>query len=108
MKAITYPEYGKPDVLEEQELDIPSLKPGKILIKVHAAGVNPKDCLVRKGKFQLFTKKDFPKQLGYDFAGEVVETGEGIDTAKQGDRVYGMLNGWKGISYAEHLIAQPD
>ncbi len=108
MKAIVYNNYGRPDVLEEQEIDIPALGPDKILIKVYAAGVNPKDCLVRKGKFKLFTKKDFPKQLGYDFSGRVVETGQGIDTVESGDAVYGMLNGWKGVSYAEYLIAKPE
>ncbi len=108
MKAIVYNHYGKPDVLEEQELDTPLLKPKKILIKVHAAGVNPKDWLVRKGKFQLFTKKEFPKQLGYDFAGVVVETGVGIDTVKPGAPVYGMINGWTGTTYAEYLIAGPN
>jgi NADPH:quinone reductase-like Zn-dependent oxidoreductase len=108
MKAIVYNRYGKPDVLEEQEVGIPSLPPDRILIKVYAAGVNPKDCLVRKGKFKLFTKKDFPKQLGYDFAGVVAETGQGIDIVKPGDAVYGMLNGWTGTTYAEYLIAAPD
>ena len=107
MKAIVYNQYGTPGVLEEQELEIPALPPDRVLVQVHAAGVNPKDCLVRKGKFRLFTKKDFPKQAGYDFSGRVVEAGLRVDSVKPGDIVYGMLNGWKGASYAEYLVARP-
>jgi NADPH:quinone reductase-like Zn-dependent oxidoreductase len=63
--------------------------------------VNPKDVIVRKGKFRVATGKKFPLIVGHDIAGEVVEVGLGADLA-EGDLVYGMINDMAGRAYAEY------
>jgi NADPH:quinone reductase-like Zn-dependent oxidoreductase len=63
--------------------------------------VNPKDVVVRKGKFKIATGKKFPLIVGHDIAGEVVEAGLSCDFAK-GDIVYGMINDRAGRAYAEY------
>lgn len=79
--------------------------PGQLLIKVAAAGINPKDCLVRKGKFKRVTGQRFPRTPGYDFAGWVDYVGQGVEGFKRGDEVFGMLNGWTGGTSAEYILA---
>ncbi|MBW2191406.1 MAG: NAD(P)-dependent alcohol dehydrogenase [Deltaproteobacteria bacterium] len=63
--------------------------------------MNPKDVVVRKGKFQIATGKKFPLIVGHDIAGEVVEAGLGADLS-EGDLVYGMINDFAGRAYAEY------
>jgi NADPH:quinone reductase-like Zn-dependent oxidoreductase len=63
--------------------------------------VNPKDVIVRKGKFKALTGTKFPIIVGHDIAGEVVETGLGADLAV-GDQVFGMINDFAGRAYAEY------
>ena len=68
--------------------DIPKYVPGpgEILIKVHAVGLNPVDWKIHKeGIFN--ENATFPAVLGWDIAGEVDETGEGVTDFQKGDRV---------------------
>ena len=107
MKAIQLDGYGAPDVLVSRDVTRPLCRPGELLVRVRAAGINPKDCLVRKGKFRWFTGRRFPLGLGHDFAGTVEEVGRHVTDFQAGNPVYGMTNGWKGRAYAEFLVAQP-
>jgi len=103
MRAIQFHRYGRPEVLKLESAPQPRPGPGEVLVRVAAAAVNPKDCLVRKGKFAIATGHRFPLGVGYDFAGEVAELGAGVDDLREGQRVHGMLNGWRGRAYAEYL-----
>lgn len=66
--------------------DIPVPKPGsgEILVKVHAAALNPVDWKIHK--YGIFVQA-FPAILGTDISGEVEEIGEGVNDFKKGDRV---------------------
>ena len=66
--------------------DIPTPKPGpgELLVKVHAAALNPVDWKIQK--YGIFIET-FPAILGSDVAGEVVELGTGVSSFKVGDRV---------------------
>jgi len=75
MKAVVINSYGGNDVVEIRDMPVPSPCPGEVLIRVHAAGVNPVDWKVRNGELRIFTRKKFPKILGYECAGEVADTG---------------------------------
>ena len=103
MRAIVYERYGGPEVLQLRELPSPAPGAGEVLLEVHAAALNPKDSLVRKGKFQRVTGARFPRRLGFDVAGVVRAVGAGVQRLKAGDAVFGMMNGWAGGTVAEQV-----
>lgn len=107
MKAVQFDRYGPPAVLALREVAVPGCRSGQMLVRIRAAGVNPKDCLVRRGKFRWFTGRRFPLGLGHDFAGTVERVGCEVDGFQAGDAVYGMTNGWKGRTYAEFAAVSP-
>ncbi len=101
MKATVIHRYGAPQVLVNQEIERPQIKADEVLVRVKAAAINPKDCLVRKGNFKIFTGNRFPMPLGEDIAGEVAEVGKNVKNFVVGQPVYGMINGWRTGAYAE-------
>ncbi|HUP92039.1 MAG TPA: NAD(P)-dependent alcohol dehydrogenase [Solimonas sp.] len=105
MKAAVYDRYGPPEVIELRDVEPPRPARGEVLVQVVAAALNPKDALVRGGKFARMTGPDFPKRMGYDFAGRIAALGEGVAGWREGDEVFGMLNGWPGGACAEQLVA---
>lgn len=108
MKAAVTTRYGGLDALEIHDLPEPAPGRGEVLVAVRAAGVNPKDVLVRKGKFRTMTGRSFPQRLGYDWAGEVVAVGPGVTEAAPGDRLFGMVDGWKAGACSERVAAKLD
>ena len=101
MKKAINKKFGDVEAIEIIDVDKPKLATDEVLIKVMAAGLNPKDILVRKGKFKRLTGSKFPQGIGYDFSG-IVEQANGSDF-KKGDKVFGMLNGMLGRSCAEYV-----
>ena len=101
MRATVIDRYGGPEVLRPTTVPRPVPKRGQVLVRTRFIGVNPKDIIVRKGKFEVATGKKFPLLVGHDIAGEVVEAGLGADLAV-GDVVYGMINDFAGRAYAEY------
>ena len=101
MRAVLIDRYGGPEVLRLATVPRPVPRRGQVLVRTRFIGVNPKDVIVRKGKFQIATGKKFPLIVGHDIAGEVVEAGLGADLAI-GERVYGMINDFAGRAYAEY------
>lgn len=101
MHAVVIDRYGGPEVLRAANVPRPMPKRGQVLVRTRFIGVNPKDVIVRKGKFRIATGSRFPLLLGHDIAGEVVEAEVGADLS-QGDVVYGMINDFAGRAYAEY------
>lgn len=101
MRAVVIDRYGAPEVLRLATVPRPVPRRGQVLVRTRFIGVNPKDIVVRKGKFQVATGKKFPIIVGHDIAGEVVEVGLGADL-DEGDLVYGMINDFAGRAYAEY------
>jgi len=89
MKAIVLHAYGPPSNLKYEDFADPSPNPGEVLVRVHAAGVNPIDWKIRSGAMAKFYGTDFPWIPGYDFAGTVQALGEGVTGFAVGDRVFG-------------------
>jgi len=89
MKAIVLHAYGPPSNLKYEDFADPSPKPGEVLVRVHAAGVNPIDWKIRSGSEASRFPTNFPAILGYDFAGTVHALGEGVTGFAAGDRVFG-------------------
>ena len=106
MKAIIINQYGPSDVLQMQEVSTPAVKPNQVLIRVHAAGVNPSDWKMRRGDFKLIPVK-FPKILGSKCAGIVDDVGVLVNSVKPGDRVVALL-GHAGGGYAQYAVADED
>ncbi len=101
MKAAVFYEYGPSHVLRVEDRPTPVVKPHQVLIRVHAAGINPSDWHLRRGDFRLIPTK-FPKILGSECAGVVAEVGTGINHFQPGDRVVAIL-GHGGGGYAEYV-----
>jgi NADPH:quinone reductase-like Zn-dependent oxidoreductase len=88
---------------------VPSLPPGKILVNVKAAGVNPIDWKIREGYMQQMVPLQFPSTLGMDFSGVIKQIGENVPSDfKQGDEVYGQASVLRGGSGAFAEVALVD
>ncbi len=74
------------------EIERPAVGPGQVLVRIKASGVNPLDVKIRSGA-ATHARHPFPAILGIDLAGIVEEVGEGINTFRRGDEVYGMTGG---------------
>lgn len=86
MKAATINSYSKNfDTIKYEDVQTPVALPGEIIIKIHASGVNHCDTDLRKGLFGV--ESTMPHVMGVDAAGEVIETGQGVDQFSIGDRV---------------------
>ncbi len=103
MKAIVTNEYGSVEVLKHEEVEKPVIKDDEILVQVHACSVNPVDWKIRRGDAKLLTGRKPPRILGGDYAGIVAEAGRWITNYKTGDAVWGMVNAFKGGTYAEFV-----
>jgi NADPH:quinone reductase-like Zn-dependent oxidoreductase len=89
MKALTFDEYGGPEVLKVTEAPEPHAGPGQIRISVKAASVNPYDWKVRSGMLAGGKPLDSTAYLGLDGSGVVDEVGEGVTGVAVGDDVFG-------------------
>ncbi|HEX8854885.1 MAG TPA: NADP-dependent oxidoreductase [Thermoleophilaceae bacterium] len=106
MRAIQVTRYGGPEVLEPVELERPSPISTEVLVKVHAAGVNPVDWKTRRGTGVSHWVGPPPFVPGWDVAGVVEATGYGVTRIAPGDHVYGMP--WfprAASAYAEYVTA---
>jgi len=104
MKAAYISCYGNIDDVQVSEQPKPSLSEDAVLVKVHAASINPLDIRVLEGEFKAILPVKFPFILGNDFAGTVIEVGSNVTQFKAGDEVYAKidLNG----AFAEYTVVQ--
>jgi NADPH:quinone reductase-like Zn-dependent oxidoreductase len=105
MKAVRIDKFGGPEVTHLQDIEIPTLGSGEVLICVKAASINPVDFKTREGKFPLVTEKMLPLTLGRDVAGMIHALGPGAFDATVGDEVYVNLPFDQG-GYANYAVAK--
>ena len=107
MKAAQQTKYGNArDVLILRD-DVPvprQLSPKQILVRVHAAAINPVNGRLLSGEFTLIKRYSFPHIPGSDAAGVIVDVGTAVKRLRVGDQVYGET-GFEGGSYAEYVRA---
>lgn len=106
--AITFSEYGGPEVLALSQVATPEPGPGQVRIRVRATAVNPIDVRIRAGAMQGVFPVAFPMVPGWDVAGVVDEAGEGA-TASVGDEVFGVasVGGYSQYALLERPFAKP-
>ena len=112
MKAMVCTKYGKPDVLQLEEVEKPIPKENEILLKIHATTVTSGDCRVRSFNSPLLLwlpmrivlglRKPRKSILGVELAGKVEEVGKNVTRFKKGDQLFAMT-GMKFGGYAEHI-----
>ena len=76
MKAVVFEKIGGPEVLKIGEIPKPEVKPGMVLIKVRAAGINFADTLFRRGQYMM--QPTFPDTPGLEAAGVIEAVGDGV------------------------------
>ncbi|MFF2146366.1 NADP-dependent oxidoreductase [Kitasatospora sp. NPDC058190] len=106
MRAVVQDGFGGPEVLRVQQVPRPKPLPTEVLVRVHAAGINPVDWKTRGGTGMAGLLGEPPFTLGWDVSGVVEEVGFGVTTLKVGDEVYGMP--WfprAANAYAEYVTA---
>lgn len=87
MQAWRIHEYGGPEVLRLDDVDIPKPSKGQVQVKISKAGINPFDWKIRDGMVKDFVPLPLPKILGVDFVGSISALGEGASRFNIGDRV---------------------
>jgi NADPH:quinone reductase-like Zn-dependent oxidoreductase len=106
MKAIRIHKYGGPEVLKYEDAPRPEPQAGEVLVRVHAAGVNPIDWKVREGYMKDLWPHKFPLILGWDLSGVVEEIGTGVSRLKKGDEVYSVPDASRDGAYAEYIVVR--
>jgi NADPH:quinone reductase-like Zn-dependent oxidoreductase len=109
MKAIVQDRFGSPDVLELREIDQPEVGDGEVLVRVHAASVNPADWYAMAGtpyvaRPQMGLRKPKSNRPGLDLAGVVAAVGGAVTGFTPGDEVFGAGTG----TLAEYVAVPRD
>src|SRR6185437_14093383 len=101
MKAVLIHSFGGPEVLRMEDVSRPEPGPHEVLVRVHAAGVNPVDWKIREGKLGNIP---LPSIMGSDFSGEIEALGPDVTEFRVGESVFGSVSDGSG-SYAEFALA---
>ena len=105
MKAIRIHTFGGPDVLKLEDVPIPQPQDDEVLVRIHAASVNPVDYKTREGKYPVVKQQDLPITLGRDFSGTVESCGSRVEGLRKGDPVFALLGGDRG-AYAQYVVTK--
>lgn len=106
MRAVQIASFGGPDVLRIATVARPVAGRGELLVRVHAASVNPVDTYTRAGETAGITGAKLPYIPGFDISGVVESVGEGVISFGKGDAVMAMLDLRRGGGYAEYVIVR--
>jgi NADPH:quinone reductase-like Zn-dependent oxidoreductase len=99
-------EFGGPEVLKIAEVTRPEPVPTEVLVRVHAAGINPVDWKTRNGRGAAGAMGPLPLTIGWDVSGVVEQTGYGVTRFEVGDEVFGMPRFPRQAgAYAEYLTS---
>jgi len=106
MKAALINRYGSNDAVSVEDIDIPTLGATDLLVRVHAASVNPVDIKTRDGKLKTLLKYRFPLVLGNDLSGVVSDVGSRVTRFKKGDAVYARVDKNRIGTFAEFAVVR--
>lgn len=106
MKAIRIHEYGNESVLHYEDTPMPRIQEDEVLIKVHAAGINPVDWKIREGYLQEAVPYKLPLILGWDVSGVIETVGDNVTNFQKGDAVYSRPDIFRDGAYAEYIAVK--
>ena len=98
--------YGGPETLELEEVGLPRAGDEQVLVRVHAAALNPTDYVVMRGRLRFQTGWRRPNELirGFDVAGTIEAVGADVVDLAPGDAVFGACRG----TFAEYAVGAPE
>ncbi len=111
MKAAVYEKYGGPEVVQIKDIPVPTPNENEVLVRIRNTTVNRTDCGFRASKpafarvFYGLFKPRYPV-LGTEFSGDVVAIGSAVEKFKEGDRVFGLHEGFG--AHAEFMCMNED
>ncbi|MFB0615787.1 alcohol dehydrogenase catalytic domain-containing protein [Streptomyces sp. AGS-58] len=108
MRAFMVEKYGDRAGMRAAELPDPQVGADDVLVKIHAAGVNPLDLRIRSGDFKAFMPYRLPLVLGNDLAGTVVRVGPSVTRFAVGDEVYSRPDNDRIGTFAELIAVHQD
>jgi NADPH:quinone reductase-like Zn-dependent oxidoreductase len=106
MKAAVIHRYGSNDAVSVADIELPILGATDLMVRVHAASVNPVDIRTRDGKLKTLVKYRFPLVLGNDLSGVVVDVGSRVTRFKQGDAIYARVDTNRIGTFAELAVVR--
>lgn len=106
MKAVRIHAYGGPESLQLDEVPQPKPGPGDVLIRVHAAGVNPVDWKVREGYLKDYLRHALPLIPGWDVSGVLEANGPGAARFRPGDEVISRPDIARQGAYADYIVVR--
>ena len=104
MKAVRMHAFGGPEVLHYEDAPRPQLAEGEVLVRVHAAGINPVDWKIREGYRKEKLQHLLPLIPGWDVAGVVEALGPGASRLQIGDKVFSRPDLNRNGAYAEFIV----
>lgn len=106
MKAVRIHSFGGPDVLTYEDAPRPVINDDDVLIRVHAAGVNPVDWKIREGYMKERMNRSLPFVPGWDVAGVIAEVGPAVQGFRVGDAVYARPDIFREGAYAQYIAVR--
>lgn len=104
MNAVQIHRYGGPEALTYEPAPRPKPHKGEVLVRVHAAGVNPVDWKAREGYLKDFAQHTLPLIPGWDVSGVIEKAGPGVACFKPGDAIFSRPHLSRNGAYAEYIV----
>lgn len=104
MRALVLTRYGGPDAVELRDVPRPQPAAGEVLVRVHAAGLNPVDFKIRQGMLRVIHRPPLPAVMGSELAGIVETCGPGVTRFASGDRVFARVTKTGMGAFAEYAV----
>jgi NADPH:quinone reductase-like Zn-dependent oxidoreductase len=108
MRALVLSCYGGPECTALIDVPPPSPRPGQILVRVHAAGLNPVDFKIRAGALKIIHRYPLPIVMGNELSGVIEDVGPGVTRFAEGDRVYARVDKHVMGAFAEYAVVNED
>lgn len=104
MKALILKKYGNPGLTEFDSVPEPFIGDDELLIRVHAVGLNPIDCMIPKGQFKPILPLTLPAVVGSDLSGVVEAVGKNVTRFKPGDAIFASIFDMDRGALAEYAL----